>query len=266
MPYPNFRKLVKTTSDIFDKDYTSNDDYSSFASDDHFLNKPDYVFKQQNSLYTEYIVRTVQTLFCQLVFTFVCISMVAMSKLVREFVITNSKQMITIGALGSLATIVWISASSYKSRAQLSLFTIFETITICTLCAHYSQNVLLTALLVTFGIVLSLIVYAVTTRNNYTIYAGTLYSSVACLIVTTICNIFLGSTLVETIILYIGTLLFFGYIVCDIQYFFSKKAFANVHTMTDAENVHIDAALNVYLDIINIFIRVLKCVSKLKDE
>jgi FtsH-binding integral membrane protein len=246
-----------------------NDEQHNDYTDDHSLSsiKPVLnLFKQQNTMYTEHIVRTIQTLFCQLVFTFMCISMVGISKTFRMFVINHVKEMITVGILGTFTTLIWIRVSNYKSRAQLALFTIFETMIICVICTLYNHNVILTAMLGTFGIISSLIVYAITTRNNHTMYSGFLCSSLVSLLITSIFNIFLKSSILEMLILYIGTLIFFGYIVCDVQYFFSKKAYDYVQTEGDAENVHIEAALSIYLDIINIFIRILKCASKIRND
>jgi FtsH-binding integral membrane protein len=56
---------------------------------------------------------------------------------------------------------------------------------------------------------------------------------------------------------------FFGYIIFDVQHFLSEKTKISTNTK---EDLHIEAAINIYLDVINIFLRVMEIIARLKGE
>jgi FtsH-binding integral membrane protein len=207
--------------------------------------------------YAIHVVKTVQLLLFQFLFTFGISTIVAFSQLAYIFTHLYYVELVSIGGLGGLITIIYICMSSKKTEQQLIIFTIFETMVICAASSMYGQNVVLMSILSMIGIMCGLGTYALTTSTNHTGLQSILFSSLSCLLMMSFVNIFLGSQIVRIFELYVGTLIFFAYIVFDVQYYLSE------HYMTrhNRDDLHVEAALNIYLDGLNIFVRFLEIFS-----
>lgn len=210
-----------------------------------------------------HITKTVQTLFFQFLFTFGCVTLCTFNTTAYLFVLNNMMPLIMIGGLGGIAMVIYMMCASYKTEFQLAIFTAFETMVVCSGSVMYGEDVVLMAMLSTVGITAALGVYALTTKNDHSGLMGPLSSGLTCLLIMGIVNIFFRIPFLHTIELYVGTLIFFGYIVFDIQYFLSEKSKLSASVQ---DQLHIDAALNIYLDVINVFIRMLEIISRMKGE
>ena len=210
-----------------------------------------------------HVMNTLQTLFFQFLFTFGMVTIVSFNEAAYITTLTNAMRLVSFGGIGGLLTIFYMSACERKTYPQLAVFTFFETMVVCAASVMYGQDVVMMALLATFGIVTGLGIYAMTTRTNYTGYMGFLFSCLSCLLLMSLLNIFLGSQIVRIFELYVGTLLFFGYIVFDVQYYLTEHA--NKRLLNE-DDLHIEAALNIYLDVINIFLRLMEIISSNKDN
>lgn len=79
------------------------------------------------------------------------------------------------------------------------------------------------------------------------------------IIIASLINMFIGSSSLEFAITIIGLLIFVGYVAYDINMLKNK-----VYNM-DSENLSIFWALQLYLDFINLFIRLLRLLGKQKN-
>lgn len=210
-----------------------------------------------------HITRTVQTLFFQFLFTFGCVTLCTFNTAAYLFVMSNLMPLIMVGGLGGLVMVIYMSCAARKTETQLAIFTVCETMVVCAGSALYGEDVVMMAMLATVGITAALGVYALTTENDHSGLIGPLTSGLTCLLIMGLCNIFFRIPFVHTIELYGGTLIFFGYIVYDVQHFLSEKSKLSASVQ---EQLHIDAALNIYLDVINVFIRMLEIISRMKGE
>lgn len=229
-----------------------------YFSSDNFDTKHNLRIK-----HATHVMNTLQTLFFQFLFTFGMVTVVSFNKTLYLATLTNATRLVFIGGICGLLTIFYMSACKRNTYLQLAVFTFFETMVVCAASVMYGQDVVVMALLATFGIVSGLGIYAMTTRTNYTGYMGFLFSCLSCLLLMSLLNILLGSQIVRIFELYAGTLLFFGYIVFDVQYYLTEHA--NKRLLND-EDLHIEAALNIYLDVINIFLRLMEIISSNKDN
>lgn len=82
----------------------------------------------------------------------------------------------------------------------------------------------------------------------------------ACIAVSII-NLFLGNDFIEYVLDWVILVLFFGITAYDVQ---KVKYLAESEAM-DKEKIHIYAAMQVYLDFINIFLRILSIFGKRRD-
>jgi FtsH-binding integral membrane protein len=213
-------------------------------------------------LTNHYIAKTSKVLAWQFSATFGAVLLATLVPAVENYVLDSLDKMLLVGSCGSLVMVLYMACSSNKNTFHVAIFTIFETMAVTALTMFYSRDVVIIAALITGGITLGLWVYAFTTTTDHTGLRSGLFSILSVLVFMGLFNIFLASDLLYRIDLYLGTILFMVYLVVDVQYYISKR----LKEETVPDDLHIDAAMNIYLDVINIFIRVLHIVAKLRGE
>jgi protein lifeguard len=212
---------------------------------------------------TIYVTKTIHTLFLQFVFTFGCVLSVTQYPALRDIIINNSTALLWGGCIGGMCTILYMVFAVHYTAELLAVFTIFETAIICCATSFYDTDVVVMAILATAGIVGGLGAYAMTTKYNHHNLIQFLVPGLSCLLFMGLINIvFFRYHFLHTLELYSGTLLFFGYIVFDVQYFLSRKSSVDFNQ----KNLHIVATLNIYLDVLNIFIRLLEIIKAGKKK
>lgn len=210
--------------------------------------------------HAEFVEKTLQNLFMQFMFTFGCVLLVALSTTMRLFFSVYVKPLLLISVIGSIGTICYMHFVPRMTYEQLSLFTFFETLCLCCSVSFYSYEVVVLALLTTFGVTVCLGTYALTTSHDYKSMGGYLLTGLTSLVLLGFLNLFFRLDSFHLIQLYGGTMLFFAYIVYDVQFFLSD-ALANQSAVCRPD-LDIVAAINIYLDVINIFVRLLELFGK----
>jgi len=94
-------------------------------------------------------------------------------------------------------------------------------------------------------------------RRSYLFLGGIIGSSLSAMVVLGILNIFFRSPMVFNLLLYVGLLVFCGYVVFDTQLIIEKAAQGQKDIVGDS--------LELFLDFISIFIRLLIILSKDND-
>jgi FtsH-binding integral membrane protein len=212
---------------------------------------------------TIHVTKTMQILFLQFLFTFGCMGLSTFNPTVHAFVLSNMIPMIVIGGLGGLTMIMYMMSVSKKTGYHLALFTVYETMVVCGGSSMYGKDVVMMAMLSSLGVSVGLGVYALSSANYHHGFVGLLGSGLTCIFTMGFINFLFNIPFLHTLELYIGTLIFFGYIVFDVQCFLGERS---KFSATIQEDLHIDAALNIYLDVINIFVRMSEIISKLKND
>ena len=131
----------------------------------------------------------------------------------------------------------------------LGAFTFCEVYMVSTCCCFYSPKLVIAAVALTAAIVIALTVYACTTKTDFTFMGGLLFVGIVLLLMLGILSIFLP--FLHILYCVIAVFLYSLYLIYDTQLIMGK--FGNEYSIDD----YIIAALNVYLDIINIFIHLL---------
>ena len=138
----------------------------------------------------------------------------------------------------------------------LTIFTLSYSWWIAAFVVIYTKQTVLLALFLTIVLTISLSIYAIKTNNDITILGGTLFSSLILFIITGIIFMFISIPLFNILSIYGGLVLFSIYLIYDIQLIVGNKS----HQF--GEDDYILAALNLYLDIISLFIRILAIVGE----
>jgi FtsH-binding integral membrane protein len=212
---------------------------------------------------TKHISKTITVLAQQFFFTFACILLTTYVPRIQYVMFKYFVSISIFSIIGSLVTVIVLIFSYQKNIVHLGLFTIFESLLVCLISLQFSQDIVLMGLLLTIGLVTGLSTYALTTNYDYSVFGPELLSMLTTLCVVGITNIFLQIPILHVFGTYAGILVFVGYVIYDVQLFLTEKClkFSSVD-----DDLYIDAALNIYLDVINILIRVWEILAVIFDD
>jgi FtsH-binding integral membrane protein len=164
----------------------------------------------------------------------------------------------------ALMLIVLIPLACFKKIARqvplnyilLFTFTVCEAIMLSYAFAAINDwKIVLTAAVMTVAIVAALTAYACTTKTDFTFLGGILFVSSTLLFLLGLFSIFFGGFL-HTLYCCLGVIVFSIYLIFDTQLVMGQCGIE--YSVDD----YILASLNIYLDIIQLFIYILSLLSK----
>lgn len=146
------------------------------------------------------------------------------------------------------ATVLFLLYALLNGATLASIFFVFDMSTISV------------AFISTAGMFGAMAVYGAMTKKNLSSWGSLLLMGLFGIIIATIINIFVGSTMVDMVISYIGIAVFLGLTAYDTQ---KIKAMVEISTSEQqTKKIMIVGALNLYLDFINIFLKVLRLLNR----
>jgi len=153
----------------------------------------------------------------------------------------------------TLIVLMWKRRQYPLNFALLGLFTFFEAFTLGLVVSYVDVNTVLQAVVITFGIFVGLTVFTFQTRWDFTFLAPLLSIGLCSLIMIGLLSwVFPFSSGAQFAYCIIGVIVFVGYILFDT--FMIMKRFS--------PEEYILAAVELYLDIINLFLFILRLLSK----
>jgi len=136
-------------------------------------------------------------------------------------------------------------------------FTLAEGFMLGVAASTYSAHAVLMAVGITALVVLGLTIFAFQTKIDFTMCNGILFALLLCLMIFGIfCGIF-RSDIMNVVYASLGAVIFSIYIVVDTQMMMGGK-----HQYSIDPEEYIFATLNLYLDIINLFMMILSLVGR----
>ena len=139
------------------------------------------------------------------------------------------------------------------------LYAFINGITMSVIFAAFEINTIFYAFFMTAILFGALAVYGYTTKRDMTKF-GTIFTvGLIVGLIFSVINIFIGSTTLDLIIDWAMLLLFCGITIYDIN-----KIPVLKNSITDPEKLYIYVAMDLYLDFINIFIRLLSILGRNK--
>lgn len=180
--------------------------------------------------------------------------------------ILNIPFMWVISGILQISLVLIISLAVRKLSKFLTWFTFISYtfisgFNIATILLSFEITTIFTAFLITAIVFLSMAYIGYSTKFDLTKYSSYLMFGLVSLIILTLVNILIiKSSGLDLMMLYFGTLLFLGFVAYDIQYI-RKLYYEALNDEKMKEKLIILGALILYLDFINLFIRVLKIVA-----
>ena len=204
----------------------------------------------------------------QLIFSFLFILM-CNTKVVKKFISRNQ----TFWVLMTLSSVICfiISACILICNRRLArkvphnyilLFfvTLSESILCATAALHYSFDIVVTSILLTIGAALGIIIYTLRTKRDLSACGMALMTFVSQLFFFGFINLFIRSKFLDLLYCFGVTALIGIYLVYDVQLITGK--FGIEYSIDD----YVFASMELYIDIIRLFLQILRILGKLKNN
>ncbi|XP_008820764.1 protein lifeguard 2 [Nannospalax galili] len=138
----------------------------------------------------------------------------------------------------------------------LGFFTLLQGLLLGGVSVFYNAEEVLWATGATTVVTLSLTLFALQTKLDFTLLNGVLFVCIIVLMIFGIVLIVVRTLWLHVLYAALGTVLFSMYLVMDVQLMVG----GNHHSTLNAEE-YVFAALNIYLDIINLFLFILQLIA-----
>jgi len=172
-----------------------------------------------------------------------------------------------VGALLFFLPLIPLFLLQFASRSRqsgsplayllLAAFTVLEGVAIGSVTLPLPLDLILRAAGTTAIATGGLSLYALTTKRDFTIYGGMLVSVMLGLASLGLMQLFFGGSWITSVRLGLGTIVFCGYLLVNTQMMMGGDKKRQVRP-----EEHILAAVNIYTDIINIFMHVLMAMAR----
>lgn len=171
-----------------------------------------------------------------------------------------------------LLIVIALSFGVEKLSASVGMFLFYVYsalmgLTLSVIFFVYELGSISVALLITAGTFGVMAIYGYKTRKDLSQFGPLLFMSLIGIIIASLVNIFLGSPLMDYIVCWVSILVFVGLTAYDT--YVTKERLREALYNGDPEAVHrisVLGALSLYLDFINLFLKILKLVGKAKSK
>lgn len=231
--------------------YYDNQDFSSTNWDDKSIRRA-FIRKV-------FLVLTIQlsvTLSSVAVFTFV--------DGVKSFVVANVWTYYVSYAFFFISLIILSCCGEFRRKhpwnlVALSILTVSLSYMVGMIASFYDTEAVIMAVGITTVVCFTVVIFSLQTRYDFTSCMGVLLVSMVVLLVFAILCIFIRSRILEIVYASLGALLFTCFLAVDTQLLLGNKQ------LSLSPEEYVFAALNLYTDIINIFLYILTIIGRAKE-
>ncbi len=170
-------------------------------------------------------------------------------------------------AIAELALVIGVTNNiqrlSFPVAALLmGLYSVINGVTLSSILLIYEAGTIQAAFLataLTFG---SMSAIGYFTRKDLSSMGGFLTMALIGLLIATVVNFFMRSTMMDTIITYVGLFVFIGLTAYDTQKIKSWLSPQNNETQLETRKIALIGALHLYLDFVNLFLYILRLLGR----
>lgn len=212
-----------------------------------------------------FIRKVYSILMVQLTITLGFISWFVFHEPTRKWVHANPALLIVAIVVVFAAMIALACCGDLRRKAPINyillfLFTLGEAFMLAVVSARYEAIEVLMAVGITAAVCLALTLFALQTKYDFTMCGGVLLVCFVIVFIFGIVAIFVHSRIVSLVYASLGALLFSVYLIYDTQLMLGGK-----HKYSISPEEYVFAALNLYVDIINIFLYILTIIGASRD-
>ncbi|CAB3363336.1 Hypothetical predicted protein [Cloeon dipterum] len=216
------------------------------------------VLKAHVSIRMAFLRKVYGLLSLQLLFSTVLGAVCLLVPVIREFVHTNH-WMVILAMFMSMGILIALHIKRHDTPANfilLAVFTVIQAYSVAVIVTFYEQAVVLQAFLLTTFVVIGLTIYALQTKKDYSSIGATIFAGLWILLIGGILQIFIKNTLFELALSVGGAILFSFFIIFDTQMIMYKVS----------PEDYILATITLYMDIINLFIYILRVLEAARRQ
>eukprot|EP01062_Namystynia_karyoxenos_P000131 TRINITY_DN10038_c0_g1_i1.p1 TRINITY_DN10038_c0_g1~~TRINITY_DN10038_c0_g1_i1.p1 ORF type:complete len:291 (+),score=99.85 TRINITY_DN10038_c0_g1_i1:72-875(+) len=156
----------------------------------------------------------------------------------------------------------------FRARAPinailLALFTLCMSVMVGVVCTYYSGETVLKAVFITMTIFLGLTLYTIVSKHDFNFLGAGLFAALLCFILVGFIQIFFPfGTVLRAVWCVLGVLLFSLFIIYDTNKIWKRYQMAG----GSWDDEWVVACIDLYLDIINLFILILQLLGGDRDR
>lgn len=177
---------------------------------------------------------------------------------IKSFV-HSSPAVVLVSAIGSLVFLLALAIYRHQHPLNLYLlfgFTLLEAVSVATAVTFYEYSVVLQACILTSAVFACLTTYTFQSKRDFSKLGAGLFAALWILIIASFMRLFFQNDTMELVFAGSGALLFCGFIIYDTHVL--------MHKLSPEE--HVLASINLYLDIVNLFLHILRILDSLKKN
>lgn len=174
--------------------------------------------------------------------------------------------MLTMAMISTLGLTLVMSFSQVARRTApmnmilLGAYTVCQGFLVGLMSSFYQVEEVVYAIGITTAIVFGLTIYATTTKEDFTMKGGMMMSAIMALSIGSLVSIFYRGEFFNFMLACAGAAVFSMYIIYDLQMIMGDRK------LNISPEEYIFAALNLYVDIIRIFMELLKILRYLNES
>lgn len=178
----------------------------------------------------------------------------------------NNSWMLNLAMITTLALTLLMSFSTSLRREApmnlviLGLYTVSQGFMVGLVSSFYEVDEVLYAISLTAAITFGLAMYATTTKEDFTVKGGMLLSAIMALSIGSLISIFYRGEFFMLLLSIGGAAVFSMYIIYDLQMIMGDRK------LSISAEEYIFAALTLYVDIVRIFLEVLKILRYINEQ
>ncbi|CAN9508035.1 unnamed protein product [Ophioblennius macclurei] len=206
----------------------------------------------------DFLRKVYSLLSLQIILTTATSALFMFSQTIKEF-IHNSPAVVLVLALLSLVVLLALAVYRHQHPVNLYLlltFTLLESVSVATTLTFYEYSTVLQALLLTFTVFAGLTVYTFQSKRDFSKMGAGLFAFLWILVMAGFMRFFFHSDSADLLFSGAGALVFCGFIIYDTHLLMKQLS----------PEEHILASINLYLDIVNLFLYVLRILNSLKKH
>ncbi|XP_016974261.1 protein lifeguard 1 [Drosophila rhopaloa] len=235
--------------------------YGAYGSDNEPEGEDKGFGSCNDSIRRGFIRKVYLILLTQMITSLVVIAGLTVDKQVR-LEVAKSTWMFLLALLVVVVILVTLACNEDLRRRTpvnfilLAAFTLAESFLLGIAACRYAPKEIFMAVVITAAVCLGLTLFALQTRYDFTMMGGILVSCLIILLLFGILTMFVGGGLFTTLYASLSALLFSVYLVYDTQLMLGGR-----HRYSISPEEYIFAALNLYMDVINIFLDILQVIG-----
>ncbi|XP_047431370.1 protein lifeguard 4 isoform X2 [Mugil cephalus] len=177
---------------------------------------------------------------------------------IKDFV-HSSPAVVMVSALLSLVLLLMLAIYRQQHPFNLYLllaFTLLEAVSMATALTFYEYSTVLQALFLTCAVFIGLTAYTFQSKRDLSKMGAWLFTCLWILIIASFMRFFFNTNSTELVLAGAGALVFCGFIIYD----------TNMLMKQLSPEEHILASINLYLDIVNLFLHILRVLDYMKKH